>query len=113
MEVYNYHKNSDYERILLRRKKIETYKETSERLRMEKSQQAQAEANRKEEQRRAEEMRRLEIENAEKEKLRKQAEQVSFSRIEICIFRCTLWDNKFCANCANCNFFFHCFYISS
>lgn len=62
----------------MRRKKIETYKETSERLKLEKSQQAQAEANRKEELRRAEEMRRLEQENIEKEKMRKQAEQVYF-----------------------------------
>ncbi|VDK85826.1 unnamed protein product, partial [Onchocerca ochengi] len=79
-EIYAYHKDADYERILLRRKKIESYKETSERQKMEKCQQAQAEANRKEEQRRAEEMRRLEQENIEKEKLRKLAEQEEIDR---------------------------------
>ncbi|VDK30957.1 unnamed protein product [Gongylonema pulchrum] len=79
-EIYAYHKDADYERILLRRKKIESYKETSERQKLEKTQQAQAEANRKEEQRRAEEMRRLEQENIEKEKLRKLAEQEEIDR---------------------------------
>uniref|UniRef100_A0A915Q053 Eukaryotic translation initiation factor 3 subunit A n=1 Tax=Setaria digitata TaxID=48799 RepID=A0A915Q053_9BILA len=79
-EIYSYHKDADYERILLRRKKIESYKETSERQKLEKCQQAQAEANRKEEQRRAEEMRRLEQENIEKEKLRKLAEQEEIDR---------------------------------
>lgn len=79
MEVYNYHKDRDYERILLRRKKIENYKETSERMRLEKSQKAQLEAMMREEQKRAEEMRRLEMENAEKERLRKIAEQVSLN----------------------------------
>ncbi|VDM49542.1 unnamed protein product [Toxocara canis] len=79
-EIYAYCKNADYERILLRRKKIENYKETSERLKLEKSQQAQAEANRREEQRRAEEMRRLELENIEKEKMRKLAEQEEIER---------------------------------
>uniref|UniRef100_A0A914ZX12 Eukaryotic translation initiation factor 3 subunit A n=2 Tax=Ascarididae TaxID=6250 RepID=A0A914ZX12_PARUN len=79
-EIYAFHKNTDYERILLRRKKIENYKETSERLKLEKSQQALAEANRREEQRRAEEMRRLELENIEKEKMRKQAEQEEIER---------------------------------
>ncbi|KAM3724649.1 Eukaryotic translation initiation factor 3 subunit [Dirofilaria immitis] len=79
-DIYLYHKDADYERILLRRKKIESYKETSERQKLEKCQQAQAEANRKEEQRRAEEMRRLEQENIEKEKLRKLAEQEEIDR---------------------------------
>uniref|UniRef100_A0A0R3S108 Eukaryotic translation initiation factor 3 subunit A n=1 Tax=Elaeophora elaphi TaxID=1147741 RepID=A0A0R3S108_9BILA len=79
-EIYSYHKDADYERILLRRKKIESYKETSERQKLEKCQQAQAEANRKEEQRRAEEMRRLEQENIEKEKLRRIAEQEEIDR---------------------------------
>lgn len=79
-EIYLYHKDADYERILLRRKKIESYKETSERQKLEKCQQAQAEANRKEEQRRAEEMRRLEQENIEKEKLRRLAEQEEIDR---------------------------------
>ncbi|VDM97595.1 unnamed protein product [Thelazia callipaeda] len=79
-EIYLYHKDADYERIMLRRKKIESYKETSERQKLEKCQQAQAEANRKEEQRRAEEMRRLEQENIEKEKMRKLAEQEEMDR---------------------------------
>ncbi|VDK46888.1 unnamed protein product [Anisakis simplex] len=79
-EIYAYHKNADYERILLRRKKIESYKETSERLKLEKTQQAQAEANRREELKRAEEMRRLELENIEKEKMRKLAEQEEIER---------------------------------
>ncbi|EFO16467.2 eukaryotic translation initiation factor 3 subunit 10 [Loa loa] len=78
--IYSYHKDADYERVLLRRKKIESYKETSERQKLEKCQQAQAEANRKEEQRRAEEMRRLEQENIEKEKLRRLAEQEEIDR---------------------------------
>ncbi|MFH4979304.1 hypothetical protein AB6A40_006013 [Gnathostoma spinigerum] len=79
-EIYAYHKDTDYERILMRRKKIEMYKETSERLKMEKSQQAKAEAEKKEEQRRAEEMKRLEQENIEKERMRKQAEQEEIER---------------------------------
>ncbi|KAI1725281.1 PCI domain-containing protein [Ditylenchus destructor] len=75
IEVYEYHKETDYERILMRRKKIESYKENSENVRQEKIQQAQAEANRKEERRRAEELKRLEQENKENEKRRRVAEQ--------------------------------------
>lgn len=76
IDVYNYHKERDYEHILMRRKKIENYKENSENLKQEKIQQAQAEASRKEEIRRAEELKRLEYENKENEKRRRLAEQV-------------------------------------
>uniref|UniRef100_A0A915D3Y5 PCI domain-containing protein n=1 Tax=Ditylenchus dipsaci TaxID=166011 RepID=A0A915D3Y5_9BILA len=75
IEVYEYHKDNDYERILMRRKKIENYKENTESLKQEKIQQAQAEQTQKEEKRRAEEIKRLEQENKENEKRRRLAEQ--------------------------------------
>jgi hypothetical protein len=73
--VYDYHRESDYERILMRRKKIESYKETNETMKREKHEKAQLEATKKEEQRRAEEMKRLEQENKENERKRRLAEQ--------------------------------------
>jgi len=60
----------------MRRKKIEQYKESSERLKAEKTREAAMEQNKKDEMRRAEEMRRLEVERADFEKQRKIEEQV-------------------------------------
>ncbi|VDP10048.1 unnamed protein product [Heligmosomoides polygyrus] len=75
-------KNSKQEtdRILERRRKIEYYKETSERVKAERSQQAAAELAKREEAKRAEEMKRLEQENIESEKRRRQAEQEEVQR---------------------------------
>lgn len=70
-------KDKDYENILNRRKKIESYKEQSESLRQELARKIQLEASKREEQRRAEEMRRLDLESKENEKKRRLAEQVS------------------------------------
>uniref|UniRef100_A0A7I5E9A5 Eukaryotic translation initiation factor 3 subunit A n=5 Tax=Trichostrongylidae TaxID=6315 RepID=A0A7I5E9A5_HAECO len=79
---YERTKNSKQEtdRILERRRKIEYYKETSERVKAERSQQAAAELAKREEAKRAEEMKRLEQENIESEKRRRQAEQEEVQR---------------------------------
>jgi len=76
IQRYEASKEIDYEGILLRRKKIEGYKESSEKLKQEKAYQVQVEANRKEEKRRIEEQRKLFEESKENERLRKKAEQV-------------------------------------
>lgn len=75
IEIYEHWKEKDYEQILMRRKKIENYKENSEYLKQEKLQQVQLEANKKEEKRRQQEMKRLEEENKKNELRRKQAEE--------------------------------------
>ncbi|VDM69594.1 unnamed protein product [Strongylus vulgaris] len=79
---YERTKNSKQEtdRILERRRKIEYYKETSERVKAERSQQAAAEAAKREEAKRAEEMKRLEQENIESERRRRLAEQEEVQR---------------------------------
>uniref|UniRef100_A0A0K0DE96 Eukaryotic translation initiation factor 3 subunit A n=1 Tax=Angiostrongylus cantonensis TaxID=6313 RepID=A0A0K0DE96_ANGCA len=79
---YERTKNSKQEtdRILERRRKIEYYKETSERVRAERSQQAAAELAKREEAKRAEEMKRLEQENIESERKRRLAEQEEVQR---------------------------------
>ncbi|TKR78190.1 hypothetical protein L596_019040 [Steinernema carpocapsae] len=78
--VYGFCKDHDYERILLRRRKIENYKETTETQRQEKLQRMQQEAARREEQRRKEELDRLEAESKESEKKRRLAEQQEVER---------------------------------
>ncbi|KAJ1347245.1 Eukaryotic translation initiation factor 3 subunit A [Parelaphostrongylus tenuis] len=79
---YERTKNSKQEtdRILERRRKIEYYKETSERVKAERSQQAAAELAKREEAKRAEEMKRLEQENIESERKRRLAEQEEVQR---------------------------------
>ncbi|CAI4227480.1 unnamed protein product [Auanema sp. JU1783] len=78
----NYERNRQMEsdRILVRRRKIENYKESSERAKAERTQQVQAEMLKKEEAKRAEEMKRLEQENIESERKRKQVEQEEIQR---------------------------------
>ncbi|KAK0409920.1 hypothetical protein QR680_004835 [Steinernema hermaphroditum] len=73
--VYVMHKDKDYERILSRRRKIETYKETTEAQRTEKALKLQQEAAQREERRRKEELQRLEAEAIATEKQRRLAEQ--------------------------------------
>uniref|UniRef100_A0A914XEM4 Eukaryotic translation initiation factor 3 subunit A n=1 Tax=Plectus sambesii TaxID=2011161 RepID=A0A914XEM4_9BILA len=73
--VYGYHRKDDYERILSRRKKIEQYKELSERVKADKALQVELEDRKKEEARRAEEIRQLEKRNIEFERLKKAEEQ--------------------------------------
>jgi len=73
--TYNNHKDNDYEHILMRRKKIESYKENTENLRQEKIMYEKALQTKIEEQRKAEEIKRIELLNKENEKLRRLAEQ--------------------------------------
>ncbi|KAH7710345.1 eukaryotic translation initiation factor 3 subunit 10 [Aphelenchoides avenae] len=73
--IYGHHKQEDYERMLMRRKKIENYKETNENLKKEKLKEVEAEKKKAEEQRRHEEAKRLEQENKENERKRKLADQ--------------------------------------
>lgn len=77
VQEYLRHKDAEYDRILKRRRLIESYKETSETQRREKILQQQEEQLKREEQRRAEEIRRLEEQNKENERKRAQAERVS------------------------------------
>lgn len=76
--IYNKHKEGDFERILARRKKIESYKENTEQKKQEKLQHAQALQSKQEEARRREELKKLHEENKENEKRRRQNEQVFF-----------------------------------
>lgn len=93
---YELARPTELERMLTRRRKIESYKETSERVKAERTQQVQAELQKREEARRAEEMKRLELENLESEKRRKQAEQVGsfFSYLNNFTFR-TKFNERF------------------
>ncbi|CAD5207713.1 unnamed protein product [Bursaphelenchus okinawaensis] len=75
IKTYLYHKDEDHNRILIRCRKIEEYKEVSENHRREKIQLAQEEYQKREEQRRQVELKRLEEENQENEKKRQQAEK--------------------------------------
>ncbi|CAJ0578705.1 unnamed protein product, partial [Mesorhabditis spiculigera] len=78
--VYQHHKVADYERIQQRRRKIESYKETSERVKEQKTAQAIAERTQMEERKRAEEKIRLEIANKEQEQKRRLNEQEEVQR---------------------------------
>ncbi|GMR42102.1 hypothetical protein PMAYCL1PPCAC_12297 [Pristionchus mayeri] len=73
--IYGHCKQSDYERILMRRRKIETYKESSERVKAEKTAKAAEEAAKREEQKRIEEKKRLEQENLNIEKRKREADK--------------------------------------
>jgi hypothetical protein len=79
VQEYLQNKDIEYDRILKRRRLIETFKETSETQRREKIQQQQEEQLKREEQRRAEEIRRLEEQNKENERKKAQAERVSLN----------------------------------
>lgn len=86
IEIYNVNKERDFQQILNRRKKIESYKENTEQIKQEKIMQAQEQANKREEKRRKEEYSKLQEENKENEKRRKLAEQVGSNWIFIIIF---------------------------
>ncbi|CAB3403650.1 unnamed protein product [Caenorhabditis bovis] len=77
---YERHRPQEIERIQQRRKKLENYKENWERVKAEKTAQAQSEAAKREESMRADEMKRLEEQNKESEKKRKLAEQEEVQR---------------------------------
>lgn len=80
IKAYLYHRDADYTRILSRRKKIEEFKEVSEKQRRLKIQQAQEEYQKREEQKRQDELKRLAEENKENELKRIQAEKDEFVR---------------------------------
>lgn len=77
VDHYLRYKDVEYDRVLKRRRLIESYKESSETQRRERILQQQEEQLKREEQRRAEEIRRLEEQNKENEKKKAQAERVS------------------------------------
>ncbi|KAK6031362.1 hypothetical protein OSTOST_02485 [Ostertagia ostertagi] len=83
---YERTKNSKQEtdRILERRRKIEYYKETSERVKAERSQQAAAELAKREEAKRAEEMKRLEQENIERRSAKKNQARPTTQNAKYC-----------------------------
>uniref|UniRef100_A0A183BYF1 Eukaryotic translation initiation factor 3 subunit A n=1 Tax=Globodera pallida TaxID=36090 RepID=A0A183BYF1_GLOPA len=78
--VYKHQKDSDFERVLARRKRIELHKENTEQVRREKLQKEQAHANKQEELRRRDELKKLQEENKENEKRRKLNEQEELQR---------------------------------
>ncbi|GMT19012.1 hypothetical protein PFISCL1PPCAC_10309, partial [Pristionchus fissidentatus] len=73
--IYGMCKQQDYERILMRRRKIETYKESSERVKAEKTAKAAEEAAKRDEQKKLEEKKRLELENINIEKRKREADK--------------------------------------
>ncbi|CAJ0941902.1 unnamed protein product, partial [Mesorhabditis belari] len=78
--VYQHHKMADYERIQQRRRKIESYKETSERVKEQKYAEAVKEKYIQDERKRNEERIRLEQANKEQDIRRKQNEQEEVQR---------------------------------
>lgn len=77
VQEYLRNKDAEYDRILRRRRLIETYKESSETQRREKILQQLEEQQKREEERRAREIKLLEEQNKENERKRAQAERVS------------------------------------
>jgi len=78
--IYEYHKEADYERMILRKKIIEQHKENNENIRQEKIQQAQLEAAKREEQRRNEEMKKLKEDSEERIRIRREEEKKEIER---------------------------------
>uniref|UniRef100_A0AC34F443 PCI domain-containing protein n=1 Tax=Panagrolaimus sp. ES5 TaxID=591445 RepID=A0AC34F443_9BILA len=73
-QTYEYHKESDHERIMQRKKIIEHHKESSENLKQAKLQEAQKVAAEKDEKKRKQELERLKREQEEGERQRRKAE---------------------------------------